>query len=389
MTRRFKAQKGFTLVEMIVVIAIIAILAAVIIPTTAGFIDRARLARDRMMAADMTNILTTHAFEHAIDQNDPHAIREIITRFSENGHDFVAHASNTGFFYVPTLNAVRALKFNDAITRHFDLSDSVQANGLSFLTHVQSVDAFDATLITMPEQLFGSDKMLLSTRGTKVADIVYGLRNGYAHPVLVAHNESSPFQRTHAEQDRLSWLLDTFHPEKTVYVSHAEWRTDAQDGGMIEHVIFAPGLSHVPANNGGDWQFLETIETIQLPSSVQTIDQSAFTHAAFAGKTIVSNVPLFVHALALDSSVNIQVPSMNVLCDEAWEDRLLDVSEVITIHRALVEDTVIQQAIIESLPQETRQTVTAYHWMTRGRTAVLRVFTHQGLYAEVTTTLED
>ena len=45
--KKILTKKGFTLIELIVVIAILAILAAILIPSVTNYLDRARIARDQ------------------------------------------------------------------------------------------------------------------------------------------------------------------------------------------------------------------------------------------------------------------------------------------------------------------------------------------------------
>lgn len=51
--KNIKKKKGFTLVELIVVIAIIGVLAAILIPTLIGYIDQAKKANDRTIAKSL------------------------------------------------------------------------------------------------------------------------------------------------------------------------------------------------------------------------------------------------------------------------------------------------------------------------------------------------
>ena len=75
-------KKGFTIVELVIVVAVIAILAAVMIPTFSGIIAKANLSADQKAVRDMNTVLATE-----FTGNDPADIKAVVDALDKNGFD--------------------------------------------------------------------------------------------------------------------------------------------------------------------------------------------------------------------------------------------------------------------------------------------------------------
>ena len=81
---RSKSKKGFTIVELVIVVAVIAILAAVLIPTFSNLIKKANLSSDQVAVRNMNNAL---AMDEAVN-GKPVDLLDAMKRMQENGYDF-------------------------------------------------------------------------------------------------------------------------------------------------------------------------------------------------------------------------------------------------------------------------------------------------------------
>ena len=63
---KFASKRGFTLIELLVVIGILAVLAAIAIPSVAGLIDRANVSADKTNSNEMTNAIERFASEYEL-----------------------------------------------------------------------------------------------------------------------------------------------------------------------------------------------------------------------------------------------------------------------------------------------------------------------------------
>ena len=104
-------KKGFTIVELVIVIAVIAILAAVLIPTFAGVIKKAQESADIQAVRQMNTALAVEdAYKGGLTINDAVAT---LTEAGLNGEDYIALVSGRYFFYDATENRIVYAEYKD------------------------------------------------------------------------------------------------------------------------------------------------------------------------------------------------------------------------------------------------------------------------------------
>ncbi len=78
MQMRRKIQRAFTITELVIVIAVIAILAAVLIPTFAYVVEKARRSADEQTVSNMNTVLVSESVSQPPADLDE--VREILKR---------------------------------------------------------------------------------------------------------------------------------------------------------------------------------------------------------------------------------------------------------------------------------------------------------------------
>ena len=153
LTRR--ANAGFTLVELIVVIAILAILAGVAIPVYSGYIKKAELAADQAMLDELNTAFAAACAMNGVNPTQIDAtatissgVADVATGNSEVNADFDELYTPTGVF-----KSVTALSYNKTVGM-FEIADATGGVYASLLDTIKT--QYPDLLVALKDSTFGS-----------------------------------------------------------------------------------------------------------------------------------------------------------------------------------------------------------------------------------------
>lgn len=167
-------KKGFTITELVIVIAVIAVLAAVMIPTFASIVKKAKQSADQQAVTTMNKVLS-------VETDTPDSISEVIALLAEESldiEDYKPLTKDTYFYWVKSENAIVIANSSNEVVYPKDLTDITKSAGdwytLSGETPednswVENVTAEGAVTIANGEQFVSLMKEI--TDGNKADDV--------------------------------------------------------------------------------------------------------------------------------------------------------------------------------------------------------------------------
>lgn len=296
-----KARKrGFTIVELMIVIVIIGILVAIIVPAVTGAIDKANLTKLQAEVKSMNTQLLIESIFDSVYAYRPEEVEEMLEGL---GFDLGSTPKGYSLWYNQEKNEIILAKTEEmfaggssAVQAAFDYSrlpvriEAVTANrNLLYIDKTPSDirTYIDSMRNLMNDSVAGTAKETMSNVETRLA----GIRN--------AVNSSSLSENIkNAVTDR----LDTdFAPDTTLFVSDDYMinkevlEAVAPVTVTINNILFQNGIKVVPKMENNMGVTIEADFIIEIPNSVAIVSAGAFNHLAegctlqVSSKTLLDN----------------------------------------------------------------------------------------------------
>lgn len=272
-------KKGFTIVELMIVIVIIGILIAIIVPSVTSAIESANIASDQSDVKNMNTILQVYCVQNGIDTTKLQApeVRAIVSSEQKN-YTFVPKSSKGIYWY--SVNEGKIVYSTNGNPNNVVLSNVAHA----------------AFTPSSPEELV-KGYLYLNT-GDELDEVFTALRSvinrATYNNVLAAAESVEKFTDFKAH-------IENFDPSHTLYISSTSMYKDG--GASIDNVVFATGITVIPK--------VETILTlafssrvdIVLPATVKVVETGAFISVMSETRLVVNNSSTKVVEGALSVSI--------------------------------------------------------------------------------------
>lgn len=295
-----KARKrGFTIVELMIVIVIIGILVAIIVPAVTGAIDKANLTKLQAEVKSMNTQLLIESIFDSVYAYRPEEVEEMLEGL---GFDLGSTPKGYSLWYNQEKNEIILAKTEEmfaggssAVQAAFDYSrlpvriEAVTANrNLLYIDKTPSDirTYIDSMRNLMNDSVAGTAKETMSNVEKRLAEI------------CEAVNSSSLSENIKkAVTDR----LDDFAPNTTLFVSDDYMinkkvlEAVAPVTVTIKNILFQNGIKGVPKMENNMGVTIEADFIIEIPNSVAIVSAGAFNHLAkgctlqVSSKTLLDN----------------------------------------------------------------------------------------------------
>lgn len=355
-------KKGFTLVELMIVIVIIGILAAIIIPTVTNAIGKANKAKLQAEVSQMnTRLMIESIFDgvYAYRADEVEAILEDIGfRLDQtpSGYSLWYDQSQNKIIFEETENLFNGTSDYVAYAAEGELPVRVEAliEGKPELLYI---DKTNTPIRTMIEEL----RVLPSTANATATDAASFINNIDGLLVEILGNLDGKVNQTvfTALQNHVENNFDT---ENTLYVSEkymASKKTlNAISGEVaIKNIHFDSYLTKIPELNIGAGVTVKSEVIIEVPTSVQTVEPGAFTSFKDTIFQIPTNTNMENNSFNLDGTCSISyVESVN------REVQHLDVTDISITYKQ-IEGLKLGGTIenLETIDANTKNYLTEYY----------------------------